>query len=150
MRYLICLAMLACGTAPSLASGGLWCEADDAKVMFHIESGITRGLGNPLFNFRGELEIKDPAVAGDLRKSSFEMNNLTQHWLDASDMRLQLYRERGGDGPGGEVELVILAKAVDEATFEGSYTLTVSDMTGVTTGEAKAQEFKGKASCSAE
>lgn len=150
MRSAIVLACLMATAGPALASGALWCDADDGKAVFSIQAGITRGLGNPLFSFQGELEVKDKAVAEDLRKSTFEMGNLTQHWLDAADMRLQLYRERPGDGPGGEVELLILAKAVDEATFEGTYTLSVSDMTGVTTGEAKRWETSDKVSCGAE
>lgn len=150
MRLVVLLACMTATAGPALASGALWCDADDGKAVFSIQAGITRGLGNPLFSFQGELEVKDKSVAEDLRKSTFEMGNLTQHWLDAEDMRLQLYRERPGDGPGGEVELLILAKAIDEATFEGTYTLTVSDMTGVTSGEAKRWEAKGKVSCGAE
>ncbi len=150
MRSAAILTTLVLSTTPVFASGGLWCTADDAKVKFEVESGITRGLGNPLFNFRGELEILDKAVADDLRKTKFDINNLTQHWLDADELKMVLYWERTSEMPFGLVDLLIETKSVDEATYEGKYTLTVSDMNGDTTGEGKTFTFDGKASCGAE
>lgn len=150
MRFGLVLAAMVLLSPQAHASGGFWCDADDAKVVFSILSGVTHGLGNPLFNFRGEMEIRDAAVAEDLRKSAYQIGNLTQHWLDAGELKMQLYRERGGDAPVGEVDLLIVTKATDEATFEGSYTLRVSDMTGVTNGDAKTFEATGKVACGAE
>lgn len=150
MRACLLSTILVSTLSPAFASGGLWCEADDAKVKLSIDSGITRGMGNPLFNFRGALEIKDKAVAEDLRTSAFEIGNLTQHWLDGKEMKLQLFRERGGDGPVGEIDLLIETRMVDEGSYEGTYSVRVSDMTGDTSGEGKVSEYNGKASCSAE
>ena len=150
MRRLVCLAVWLAGAAPAFASGGLWCTVEDSQVAFSIESGITRGLGNPLFNFRGALAIKGTAVAADLRNSAFTIDNLTQHWLDADEMKLQLFRERGGDGPVGEIDLLIETRAVDEASYEGRYAIRVSDMTGDTSGEGTVVEITGTVSCGAE
>jgi hypothetical protein len=144
-----CLAAMIAAT-PASASGGLWCDADDASVRLKIESGATRGQGNPLFNFRGELEIKDAAVAADLRGSSFDESNLTQHWTDAHQLNLQLYRQRAEDKELGEINLVIETKSVEEATYEGTYTVDIFDMAGDASDAGKTLSLTGKVSCGAE
>ena len=62
-------------------------HVEDANVTFQVDGGLTRGMGNPLFNFRGELEILDKTVAEDLRKAKLGISNLTQHWLDADELQ---------------------------------------------------------------
>ena len=49
-------------SCPRPASGGLSCSLEDQSVRIAIESGVTRGMGGPVFNFRGTLEILDKAV----------------------------------------------------------------------------------------
>src|SRR5690606_28354637 len=117
-------------------SGGLSCEAKDEHVALAIDSGVTRGMGNPVFNFRGTLEIADPAVAEDLASTAFEGGHLAQYWSDGDSLKLRLYRERDGDAAHGYVELVIeTAPGGDDGSFEGQYRLTVFDMTGDVSGE---------------
>ena len=57
MRFLAVLAVFIAGILPAAASGGLWCQLEDEQVKISIESGVTHGMGGPVFNFRGKLEI---------------------------------------------------------------------------------------------
>ena len=142
----ITIAMLMLAT-PALASGGFSCEADDAAAKFTIEAGLSRGAGNGLFNFRGELELRDKDVAEDFRKSVFEPANLMQHWIDGKDLRLEVYRERSGDKPFAELTLLIEAVLVEEGSYAGPYSLRLMDMTGDTSSEGRTITIEGKATC---
>jgi hypothetical protein len=151
MRSVLVLAGLLAAVLPAAASGGLSCSLEDPSVRIAIESGVTRGMGGPVFNFRGTLEILDKAVAEDLRKTEFDGRHLPQYWLSERALQLHLYREREGDKPHGYVDLVIETQAGDdEGLYGGSYRLTVYDMAGVTTGEGKTTELSGEINCFAE
>ena len=125
MRTVLCAAVFLASVNDGFASGALWCSVDDAKVAFQLDAGVTRGLGGPTFNFRGDLEIKDRPAADSLRKTEFE----------AKDS----YRS---------VELTILTKAKDEGTYDGRYTLAVYD--GTAGVDSDPVELKGDVSCGAE
>lgn len=142
------LAMLA--ASPAAASGGFSCEATDAVVKLGIESGVTRGMGSPVFNFRGEIGISDKSVAEDLRQVSFEGLHLAQYWLDGEELRLVVYRERGEGAPHGYVEVTVRAKAGDDGEYSGQYAVTAFDMGGDTSGEGKTSNFSGTVACQVE
>ena len=113
------------------ASGGLGCDASGEAAKFEFQAGVTRGMGGPTFNFRGVLEILDPNVAEDLRKTSFEDRHLAQYWLDGDELRLLLYHEREADGEFGSVQLTVRTNALsepDEGTFGGTYEIEVFDV----------------------
>lgn len=148
MRLSIVAVGMLCGVVPAAASGGLSCNAEDKSAKFSIESGVTRGMGSPVFNFRGVVEILEKGVAEDLRKIEFTGEHLAQYWLDGQSLKLLLYRERTGDKPHGYVELTIETQAGDdEGTYNGPYRLVVFDMTGDTTGEGKTVNLDGQAYC---
>jgi hypothetical protein len=148
MRGLAVVAGLFAGAIPAAASGGLSCNVEDQSVKIVLESGVTRGMGSPVFNFAGSLEILDKTVVEDLRKSEFKDEHLAQYWLDYKSLKLLLYRERAGDKPHGYVELTIETQAGDEEnTYNGSYKLVVFDMTGDTTGEGRAINLEGQTYC---
>lgn len=150
MRGLLWVCGLLALTSSAHASGGLDCEADDAKVAFAVHGGVTRGMGGPLFQFNGELTIKDQAVAEDLRKIAFEREHVAQYWFDGDELKLDIYREREGDKPFGSVELIVrTTSAGDEGGFEGRYELVVYDGTGEG-AEAKEARYDGKVSCGTE
>jgi len=67
MRFHLVIATLAAMIVPAAASGGLSCSLEDQSVRIAIESGVTRGMGGPIFNFRGTLEIFDKALGKALR-----------------------------------------------------------------------------------
>lgn len=148
MRTVLCAVALLASVNAGSASGALWCSVDDHQVAFQLDAGVTRGLGGPTFNFRGNLEIKSRPAGDDMRKTTFEDQNLAQYWLDGEELRLLVYREREAKDSYGSVQLTILTKAKDESDYEGRYTLSVYD--GSTGADYDPVEFKGTVSCGAE
>jgi hypothetical protein len=80
----------------------------------------------------------------------FEDSNLTQYWLDAKELRLNIYREYEAANTFNSVELTILTKASDEGVYDGEYTLAVYDNAADTDKDGKPAELTGKVSCGAE
>lgn len=157
MRILLsALAFFVLASAPAFASASLSCEASDKTVKLTIEAGISRGVGDDFFSFKGELEILSPGASKDFRKVEFVKENLTQRWLDNRNLKLKIYRERQGE-PHGYVDVVIEAwpkKDSDDIEFRGGYVLTIFDMSvkdmGVKKdGEGKTTILKGRVTCSA-
>lgn len=148
MRAILCTAALVASTNGVFASGALWCSVDDHQVAFQLDAGVTRGLGGPTFNFRGDLEIKARATGDSLRKTVFEDKNLAQYWLDGKDLRLLVYREHEAGDSYRSVELTILTTAKDESVYDGRYTLSVHD--GTAGADSEPVELKGDVSCGAE
>jgi hypothetical protein len=148
MRFFLVLAGLAVATLPAAASGGIWCHLEDKSVKLSVDSGVTRGLGAPFFNFRGKLEILDRAIPEKLRTTEFDGQNLSQYWLDGRALKLHLYREWEVDKSFDYVELVIETQAGDdEGLYGGSYKLTV--FAGAA-GEGKETALDGEINCDAE
>ena len=149
MRFLVVLAVLIAGILPAAASGGLWCQLEDQQVRISIESGVTHGMGGPVFNFRGKLEILGKAVAEGFRTVEFDGDSLAQYWLDDRALKLGLYREWQDDKPFRSINLVIETQAGDdEDTYGGSYAITVFD-NGVA-GDDKETKLSGEIDCGAE
>lgn len=112
-----------------------------------IESGITRGMGSPVFDLRGQIEIFDRAVAEDLRKMSFDGGHLAQYWLDGEELRLIVYREREADKPHGYVEVIVKTRSGEDGDYIGQYSVTVFDMAVAQGGEGKTFNYSGRATC---
>jgi hypothetical protein len=128
------------------ASGGFGCDASDENVAFLFESGMTRGMGSPVFNFRGEVEITAKEVAADLRKISFDGAHLAQYWSEDGQLNLVIYREREGDKPHGYVQIVIRTSG-DEEGYSGSYDLTAFDGVDDATPEGRTYTASGTVEC---
>ncbi|RWC31798.1 MAG: hypothetical protein EOS27_08645 [Mesorhizobium sp.] len=150
MRTTICVAMLLSSASAAFASGGIWCSTDDPVAIFEVEAGVTRGMGGPTFNFRGNLEILSRPAGDSLRKTVFEDSNLTQYWLDGKELRLNIYREHEVAQKFNSVELTILTKTSDEGVYDGQYTLAIYDAAADTDQDGKPVEVTGKVSCGAE
>lgn len=147
MRVMMAVMSILLAAGPAVASGGLSCGAKDEAVKLTIESGVTRGMGSPVFDFRGEIEIANKAVAEDLRKVSFDGSHLAQYWLDGEELRMVVYRERGADKPHGYVEVTVRTKSGDEGDYIGQYAVTVYDTNGTTGGDGKTFNYTGRATC---
>ncbi|MBL8581744.1 MAG: hypothetical protein JNL61_05880 [Rhizobiaceae bacterium] len=146
MRMVLIVGALAIA-GPVQASGGLNCEAKDKAAELSISSGITRGMGSPLFNFNGDVRVAGKKVAADLARTTFGDDHVAQYWLDGEDLRLVLYRERDAGKPHGYVEVTILANAAgEENTFAGDYAITIYD--GVDgTSEGRTVNLGGRVDC---
>jgi hypothetical protein len=153
MRWFWCGAILVLTAVEAAASGALGCGAEDEASSFELAAGLTRGMGSPTFNFRGDLEILDQSVAEDLRKVSFEDRHLAQYWLDDEELRLLVFREREGEAAYGSVELTIRTKARgedDTGSYEGTYEIEVYDLGQGGSGEGRTLTLTGEVSCFAE
>ncbi|MER9689337.1 hypothetical protein [Mesorhizobium sp. M0139] len=150
MRTIICAIALLLSAAAASASGGVWCSVDDKAVQFEVGAGVTRGMGGPTFNFRGDLEILGRPEGDSLRKTVFEDSDLTQYWLDDKELRLNIYHEHQLGDKFNSVELTILTKTSDEGVYDGRYTLAVYDNAADTEQDGKPKELTGKVSCGAE
>ena len=82
-------AMTIVAASPAHASGGLWCTIDDANLRMTIESGVTRGMGGPIFNFKALAELLVKDVAPDFAKLTLD-GNLVHNWIDGDETRLLL------------------------------------------------------------
>lgn len=150
MRAIICTAMLLLSAGAAFASGGIWCSAEDKAVKFEVEAGVTRGMGGPTFNFRGDLEILSRPEGDSLRKTVFEDSALTQYWLDGKELRLNIYGEHEVAQKFNTVELTIMTKTTDEGVYDGNYTLSIYDAAADKEQDGKPVEVTGKVSCGAE
>jgi hypothetical protein len=150
MRTIFCVTALLLSADSAFATGGIWCSAEDAAVKFQVEAGVTRGMGGPTFNFRGDVEILGRPVGDDLRKTVFEDSNLTQYWLDGKELRLLVYREHEVANTYSSVELTIVTKASEEGTYDGRYSLAMYEGTADTGGDGMPAALIGKVSCGAE
>jgi hypothetical protein len=145
MRTGLSLVILIATSMGAAASGGLSCDSSGNGVTIAIESGVTRGMGGPVFNFRATSSLVSDKVGADLGKLSYTGEHLAQYWLDDKDLRLLLYREREGDKPHGYVEITIRTREADEGSYVGSYELTAFDTTG--SDEGRRLGMKGEISC---
>ena len=131
------------------ASGGLWCTIEDHNLSMTVESGVTHGLGSPLFNFRAAAELKAEGIAPDFRKLTLD-DKLVHHWLDNDESRLSFYIERE-QGEYGSVEIVIeTAGDPEEGDLPGTYQVAYFESARQTAGNDGYLRFEGKASCGGE
>lgn len=131
------------------ASAGMSCEAGDKTLKLSVEAGLSRGVGDGFFSFKGELETLAPGIPKDFRKVEFGKDHLTQRWLDNRNLKLRIYRERDGE-PHGYVDLVIEAwprKDSDDIEFRGGYVLTIFDIPKAG-ADGKTTVLKGRVTCS--
>ena len=148
MRFVI-LAAAMVAAWPVHASGGLWCDNVGGPVKISIESGMTHGMGFPVFNFRASSEVDDAAIGEDLRKVAFEGAHLPQYWYQGEDLNMVLYRERDTN-VFGSVEITILTKAAgDDIEYNGTYSFTAYDAGG-DNGQGSTVTHTGKISCGTE
>lgn len=143
MRLIIpALFLLALGSVPALASGGIGCEAQDGNAAISVSSAVTRGMGSPLFNLTGSLKTQLDGIGEDLRDLAYNADNVSQWWIDGEQLNLLLYVERQ-DEPFGSTELTITTRVVEEGAYEGEYVVVSYD------GDTRA-EITGPISCMAE
>ena len=148
MRRLLVPPLFFCGLSPAFASGGLWCDVDADKVKIAISSGMTRGMGSPLFNFEATVEIEDSELADDVRRTSY--GHATQYWLDGETLNLLVYWEREGDGEFASVEATVMTRfSDDEGSYDGDYAITVHDG-GAPTPDGEPRRYGGTISCGVE
>jgi hypothetical protein len=153
MRSIIAGTVLLLSSHMAFASGGLWCDIDDEVLKLSVESGVTHGMGGPVFNFRAVADVKSDKAPKHLKHTEFSSDHLPQYWLDNYALNLGLYRETEGDLPHGYVSITIKTQPNDEeeGSYAGNYELTVWDVGAEgSTEESLKVSHAGKVTCGAE
>ena len=84
-------------TGEAHATGGFSCSIDDNVVKLSAEGLFTRGMGEPVLNFGGNIEVLSKQVPANLRTLELGRNNLAQTWLHGKDIKLKIYQELEGN-----------------------------------------------------
>lgn len=131
------------------ASGGVWCTIDDENLSMTVESGVTHGLGNPLFNFKASAELKAQGIAPDFRQLTLD-DKLVHHWLDNDETRLSFYTERE-QGEFASLDIVIeTAGDPEEGDLPGTYQIAYFEFARQKDDDDGTLRFTGKVSCGGE
>lgn len=110
---------------PAMASGGLWCAADDGRVKIDVSSSVSRSGGSDALGFGARLRIADQAVSQDLREVAIP----SQYWFDGDTLNLLLYEEREPVALRDSVRLKITTSLTeDDQILEGEYEVDVDDV----------------------
>jgi hypothetical protein len=148
-RALLPLAAGLLAATPALATASLSCSAADRSLKFSADAVVSRGLGEQVPQFSGEIELLMKGVPEDFRKLALSLEHLTQRWLYGREVKLRLYREREGE-PHGSVELVVETRRTpkDETEYRGRYELTVFTLASPQDSTPKTLKARGRAACS--
>jgi hypothetical protein len=140
---IVALAVLAPG--PALASGGLWCDADDASIKLDIESGMTRGMGSPFFSFKAGSEIKDKRVLPEFQTLDLSAK-LVHSWV-YGETKLYFYHEVEKENAIYSLDIIIESKPLPDSDGEEEGTYKVIAYGPAPEGEDGRIELTGKISC---
>jgi hypothetical protein len=155
MKYFAAIALAGAMTlaawSPAQASGGLWCTIDDANVKMTVESGVSHGLGGPIFNMRAAAELLVKDVADDFRKLTLD-DKLVHSWIDGDETRLLFYAERQGDKPFGSIEIAIQTAGdrEDDVEIKGKYEVSYFEAERQQGGNDGFIRLTGDVSCGGE
>lgn len=149
LPLIACLIILA-GVAPVMASGGIWCTSGAGPAKFEVSAGMGRDFGSGLFGLTGTLKADLANVDKALIAVRFSDATPHQLWLGRDLLFLELMVQRPGNGPYGSSDLVIKTSTVDEGSYVGRYSLTISDSGIDAGGEAQNVSISGPVSCGAD
>lgn len=149
-RSVVACLMIMLSVAPALASGGISCTSGAGKAKFVVSAGMGRDFGSGLFDLGGSLKADIANVDSSLLEVRFSDATPHQLWLGRDLLFVELMTQRPGNGPYGSSDLVIKTSAVDEGSYVGRYTLTITDVGGDTGGETQTNEISGAVTCWAE
>ncbi len=110
----------------ALASAGLVCEIDDGNLKLDVEAGYSRSGGHVLLGVMGELTIRSDKAPKGQRPLAIKTENISQHWIDEKDLRLQI-NETEGNSPHSSAEISIMTRQLPdlEGNYEGDYQLKI-------------------------
>jgi hypothetical protein len=125
-RLLISAALLAACLAPtsSHATGGTWCDLEDASMNFHFKAVQSRDGTGAWFDISGSLETKFGKLPKHLAKFDIKDENLTMRWLGREGILLQV--QKYDSEPFAAVMLTVVTKSIDEGPYEGTYDLRIT------------------------
>lgn len=107
------------------AAGGVWCDAKDANVEFHVKASQSHDGTGGWWGIEGSVQTRVSSLPADLAKFDIKDENLTQRWLDRSDVRLEVQKVGTEKQNFASVRLTIVATALEEADYKGPYELRI-------------------------
>lgn len=120
--------MLALVAAPSIASatGGTWCDAEDANLSFHFKTAHSRDGTGAWFGIEGHLTTKFGKLPDHLAKFQIRDENLTQRWVGREGVLLEV--QKNDAEPFRSVKLTVTTRLVEDedAAYEGTYELRIT------------------------
>lgn len=150
---------LVAAISPAAATGELECSIEDKAIKFYVHAGLTRGMGFPTFDLKGDLKFLRADIADQYRAIPFGNADRPQYWQDDKELRLLLYWEREGTTKFASVELEIRTEAPgasdDTGSYEGSYKLTgynllAESVEGANGPDGNTTKLEGSVTCSVE
>ncbi len=122
-RFLFAAIVLGLATGRAEATATLSCAIADAALHVDVEATVGHD-GLNISGVRGRLDVAaragTTAVGFDL-----EQGDLSQFWIEESELRLRLHRI--GEGATPDVDLVIVVRRRDAIEQVGRYRLTIGD-----------------------
>lgn len=126
------------------ATGGTWCDAEDANLSFHFKAVQSRDGTGAWFGIEGQVATKFGKLPKHLATFQIRDENLTQRWLGLEGVLLQV--QKYDSEPFKAVMLTVSTKPIEEATYEGTYELRIT-----ANGGDEAYVIRtGKVSCGAD
>lgn len=140
------LAILGLCGLPALAhaTGGVWCDADDANLGFHFKAVQSRDGTGPWFDIDGNLVTKFGKLPKHLATFKIKDENLTERWWGSEGVLLQV--QKYDPDPFVSVKLTVVTKPVDDGVYEGTYELRIT----ADSGDEAYVTREGKISCGAD
>lgn len=137
-RMAIALTAVLTASSGAAAAQRIYCVVDDANLKMSLESGFSTEKQGALEHFRGVLTLKDSKVPGLVETMRLTSAMLKQHWMDGSELRLQVYTE-SQSGPFATLELTVdtAVTADDKSRFHGDYAIRIQTGTDGTRRELK-------------
>jgi hypothetical protein len=120
------LAILCLFSMPALAhaTGGVWCDADDANLGFRFKAVSSRDGTGGWFDVEGSVETKFGKLPKHLAKFEIKDKNVTERWWGREGVLLNV--QKYDDEPFAAVMLTVVTKPVDEGVYEGTYELRIT------------------------
>jgi len=146
---ILILAALVAAVVPARATGGVWCNAEDASVRFAMRSGLSHGINGGFLSFQADLDVKLKAVPEDFLHLHFDDAGVSQRWLDDKVFKLRIFRERE-TGPSGDLVFLVETTRIREGEYRGRYELTIGSMQSAQDYKGTQWHARGKVSCSSE
>jgi hypothetical protein len=114
----------------AFATGGVWCDVEDNNMKFHFKASQARDGTGGWWGIEGAVESLATTLPNDIAKFTIKNENLTERWWDGDDVRLIVQKNNADSEKWASVRVTVLAKAYEEATYRGPYTLEIWNADG--------------------
>ena len=136
-------------SAPAFATGGIWCQTDDATLKFEVSAVTSRSFAQGIVSADGLLEYKDTDGKPNVSVFRFVKEDIRQYWNNGEDLKLYFYQENdSSEDDYTWIQAVVETKANgDESEFKGTLK---TKMASTVAGRTTEHEYEGNITCSVE